>query len=102
MKTTLQAFFVLMIFAISNFFLSLKILFLAFSFFAVLLFPSPQVAWVGNNKIAKNDDTQINHERWKTDKFLTILKISKKFQNFILSITLILQKPKMLYESPRR
>ena len=58
MNTTLKTFFVLMFFAILNFFLALKILFLAFSFFVILLFPSPQVPRDEKYKITKNENTK--------------------------------------------
>ena len=55
---TLETFFVLVTFAILNFFLSLKILILAISFFAILLFPIHATCGEGNSKTTKNENAK--------------------------------------------
>ena len=57
-KNILKTFFVLMFFAILNFFLALKILFLAFSFFVILPFSIHATCDEGNSRATKNENAK--------------------------------------------
>ena len=76
MKLSHEIFFVLQFLVIFIFLFGLKIFFLAFLFFMILQFASPQVARAANWKIMKNENTK--NKIFRPNKKIKITKNCKK------------------------